>query len=526
MWKKTIEKRKTNMSFLTISYGLSGIISLFVYFTGGTNRVYSNLMYIPIAIVSSIYGKKVGVLHAAISAILIGPFMPLNVKLNQSQEFINWVLRLIIYIIIALIIGFFSDYDKKTKNYISNLLTHDIITDLKNVESLKKIRNSQYEWFTIIALSVNGFEEKLRLFGYNFTNEAILTLSHRLKSELCKYTNVELYKYDGMEFLIIISHKEEEINIDDIMDSIGSINKSTIKVDNIPIYIELVMGQTKINGDTSILEGLRQSLIALSYASLNNINLKVFESDIDKHYKSVVDIAANFKDAIINDNIKVAYQNIYNSRNDELYGVELLARWVKDDGAEIYPDEFIPVIEKTELINSLTLHMIDKAIKICKNNKHHNIISINFSAKDFKEENVYYLIESIKKNGLSPKKFEVELTEEVLLNKDVAINYLNIIRNQGIKVALDDFGTGYSSYQFLSELPLDVIKIDKSIIKKIVDNKGNRSLIKSIVDYCKFNDIITIAEGVETRDIADTCKDIGIDLLQGYYYHKPTISND
>ncbi|HQD41413.1 MAG TPA: hypothetical protein PLE53_02200 [Bacillota bacterium] len=92
---------------LVFSYFLSVIIAGVVYNTGGTNRVYANMMYIPIAVVASVYGKKQGIIHAAVSALLIGPFMPLNVELGISQTPINWVLRLIIYVTIAFVIGVF-----------------------------------------------------------------------------------------------------------------------------------------------------------------------------------------------------------------------------------------------------------------------------------------------------------------------------------------------------------------------------------------------------------------------------------
>jgi glucose-6-phosphate-specific signal transduction histidine kinase len=92
---------------LVFSYFLSVIIAGVVYNTGGTNRVYANMMYIPIAVVASVYGKKQGIIHAAVSALLIGPFMPLNVELGISQTPINWVLRLIVYVTIAFVIGFF-----------------------------------------------------------------------------------------------------------------------------------------------------------------------------------------------------------------------------------------------------------------------------------------------------------------------------------------------------------------------------------------------------------------------------------
>jgi len=108
---KNTNLRREHLLFL--SYVISVIIAIVVYNTGGTTKVYANLMYIPIAVVASACGKKQGVVHAAISALLIGPFMPLNVELNISQPSINWILRLIIYVTIAFVIGFFSDYNRQ-----------------------------------------------------------------------------------------------------------------------------------------------------------------------------------------------------------------------------------------------------------------------------------------------------------------------------------------------------------------------------------------------------------------------------
>lgn len=108
----TIVEKLRKMHYLIFSYILSAAIAVLVYITGGTNKVYTNLMYLPIAIVASLSGKKQGVIHAAISALLIGPFMPLDVASHTEQASINWIIRLIIYMIIAFVIGFFSDFQK------------------------------------------------------------------------------------------------------------------------------------------------------------------------------------------------------------------------------------------------------------------------------------------------------------------------------------------------------------------------------------------------------------------------------
>ena len=108
--KMNLSKRKRRVCVWLFAYFLSIIITLVVYWTGGTNKAYANLMYIPIAIMASTHGKWQGVIHAVVSALLIGPFMPLDTVMAISQESINWIVRLLIYSINAFVIGFFSDY--------------------------------------------------------------------------------------------------------------------------------------------------------------------------------------------------------------------------------------------------------------------------------------------------------------------------------------------------------------------------------------------------------------------------------
>jgi EAL domain-containing protein (putative c-di-GMP-specific phosphodiesterase class I)/GGDEF domain-containing protein len=523
MVKRLMENKNMHLYTISISYIASIILAFVVFFTGGTSKVYANLMYIPIGAISSTNGKKVGVIHAFISALLIGPFMPLNVELNISQQPINWITRLLIYITMALTIGFFSDYNKKNQEYITNLLTHDAITNLKNVESLKyDINDSQNR--TIIALTVKGYEQTLRLFGHNFTKKCILNFSKRLNDEIKGYDNVELYKYDGMEFILVITEKEEGEVSKEIIKLLKNVDKNTLIVDDIPIYIEILTGITNINENTSTIEGVRQALIALRYAISNNIRMKNYDETIDIHYKSIVDIAAEFNSALANKNIKAAFQNIYDSKTGEAVGVELLARWIGDNGVQIRPFEFIPVIENTELINKLAKFMIDKAIEyISRCDSKDKVVSINFSPKDLNEDNVWYLLNRIEQNELDYSRFKIEVTEEVFLEINSTINYLNIIREKGILIAMDDFGKGYSSYQQIGEIPLDIIKIDKSIISKICYSQVSNNLAEGIVYLCKNNGIKTVAEGVESKEVADACKAIGIDYLQGFYYHMPAI---
>lgn len=204
MLRVLLDPNRNRILSLVVAYGLSIYIAIMVYFTGGTAMVYANLMYVPIAYIASTRGKKIAMIHALFSGLLVGPLMPLNISLGISQETKNWVIRIIIYQIIAFIIGFFYDYGEKNKKYITNILTHDSITGLKNMEALQDEQMTRLDNRAIISLYIKGYEQTNRLFGYQFSKEFIIKVSQLLEEGISKHHNMDLIRYDGMEFVIII----------------------------------------------------------------------------------------------------------------------------------------------------------------------------------------------------------------------------------------------------------------------------------------------------------------------------------
>ncbi|MEI8199763.1 MAG: GGDEF domain-containing phosphodiesterase [Eubacteriales bacterium] len=518
-----ISKLKRHNFLLFGAYSLSILIMFFVYQTGGTSKVYSHLMYAPIAVVSFIYGKKHGILLAVICGLLIGPYMPLNVSAHLAQEPVNWLTRIVLFAGIALIIGFLSDYDRKHRKRIDNLLTHDIITGLRNVEAIKQEGAADGTTRTIVVLTMDDFEETMSFWGYNFSNEIVRMFARRLNDILDPYSNVEFYRYAGMQFIVKITHVKAGVSSEKIIAEIEKLNRSILHIGSIPIYVELQMGIAGIPGDMSTMDGLRQAFIANSFAKSNELKASQFEPSQESHYKELLKVAGNFSTALSTNSIEAAYQYIYWADTEKIRGVEMLARW-KNEGEYVRPDFFIPIIEKTDLIRDLTKYMISRAVEFLLIHPDSDwVASINFSLKDFSNGSIEYFLQAIKDSGIAPERIRIEVTERCLANLEEMSKQLMLLRDHKINIAIDDFGSGYSSYQYLCELPIYVVKIDKSIIFRIAENAASRSLAKSIVTFCRENNIKTLAEGVETRKIADVCKNIGIDFLQGYYFHKPQI---
>jgi len=404
------------------------------------------------------------------------------------------------------------------------MLTHDPISGLQNIEAIRQEDVPDGSPRTIAVLTVKDFEDKMSFLGYNFGNTIIEKFVEKLSEILYSHANTELYQYAGMQFILKITHSSSGASADSILAGIEKLNKSILIVDSIPIYIEIQMGITEIPGDTATLSGMRQALIAYSFAKANDLDSSFYDLSLESHYRDILSVASSFTASLANHSIEAAYQYVYSTDTEEIYGAEMLARWKKDDNTNISPELFIPIIEKTDLIRDLTRYMISRALEFVKENRDTSwIVSINFSLKDFSAGSLNYLFDAIENAQVSPERILIEVTERCLVDVADMIKYLTLLRDHNIRVAIDDFGTGYSSYQYVSDLPIDVIKMDKSIISKIDKNATSKSIARSIVDFCRENSIKTLAEGVETREIADACKEIGVDYLQGYYFHRPQL---
>lgn len=236
-------------------------------------------------------------------------------------------------------------------------------------------------------------------------------------------------------------------------------------------------------------------------------------------------IANDFRQAMMDNEIEVYFQPKVNLENGELIGAEALSRWIYKSKQMLYPDIFIPILEKYNLITELDIYVFSKVCQfISEMVKNNNIlfpISINLSRKvtDF---NYYYnSIESIrKKYNIDPTLLEIEITESMFVKDYEELNYMvNNLRKLGYKISIDDFGSGYSNLELLSKNSFDILKIDRALLN--VKEAKNRLILKTVIDLAKNLQICIICEGVEDLDQIEFLRNSGCIYAQGYYYDKP-----
>ena len=252
-----------------------------------------------------------------------------------------------------------------------------------------------------------------------------------------------------------------------------------------------------------------------------------YDKTMSEAYHKRLYVINNIDNAIENGWIVPFYQPVVWSNNKELCGCEALARWIDPTYGQLYPNEFIPVLEEYRLI-----HKLDRAIfeAVCRdlrtsldNNRPVVPVSLNFSRLDFELMDAVGELENlVKKYDISKELIHVEVTESALTdNFDLLNNAMNKIKDLGYALWLDDFGSGYSSLNVLKDYQFDVIKLDMRFLTNLEDNKKSKILIDCIIKMANRINMLTLTEGVETKVQAEFLNKVGCDRLQGYLFGKP-----
>ncbi|MEJ2622691.1 MAG: bifunctional diguanylate cyclase/phosphodiesterase [Candidatus Thiodiazotropha sp.] len=244
-------------------------------------------------------------------------------------------------------------------------------------------------------------------------------------------------------------------------------------------------------------------------------------------------LASNLHNAILQNELILYYQPQFELTTQEICGVEALVRWQNRDLGLLSPDKFIPLAEETEVIGEMGAWIMKEACRQMKTWQESGVmrsdktISVNLSAKQFDHNNLLEEIErTLTATGLSPSCLELEITETTMMRSTrVTSETLSKLRKLGVKVAIDDFGTGYSSLNYLKQLPITRLKIDKTFVSDIPDDLNDVAISKAIIAMANNLLLDVLAEGIETGEQHQFMIRQGCRVGQGYLFARPMSSD-
>lgn len=456
--------------------------------------------------------------------------IPETVVFSNSEQIINraiYAVLLIILIFIAII--FYIIYIKKSnEKEILSLAYEDKVTHIGNQnkfyrECSKYLLDKPSLNYIIVYFDINNFKMINDTFGYEFGDNLLITIAKALKEEL---TEGEVYaRLSSDYFAIFCDYKNGKNKRIRKIDSIRNNIESNL---SIVFEISLCVGIYFVEeGEVDIQKAVNKANMARSVAKGKNINYAIYNEDVRNKLSEESMILDDIKIALVKNQFEVYYQPKFSLVTGEMIGSEALIRWNHPEHGFISPAVFIPIAEKSKLILKIGRFVFERVCNDLsewkKQGKKIVPVSINLSRVElYQPDIVKFINKTIQMYNLSSDLIEIEITETVAINElNILKNVLNELRKYGFSISMDDFGTGYSSISCLRDMPIDILKLDKSFLNGIEHDERSRNIAKSIVSLAKSLDLVVIIEGVESKEQAELMKQFGCDLVQGFYFARP-----
>lgn len=378
----------------------------------------------------------------------------------------------------------------------------------------------------IMFIDLDGFKLVNDSMGHNVGDLLLIAVAGRLKSYAGQYDVIS--RHGGDEFLMLIDHGNNE---EELRKTAGKIIQGLMQkylIQNWEVRISASIGIAIAGPETrDPLELIRNADVAMYHSkSLGKSRFSFFNPEMMRDYQRRIDISNALDSALFDNEFSVHYQAKV-THSGRVIGAEALVRWTSKTLGFVSPAEFIPIAERSGKITDVTRWVVDR---VCQDIHQHFRrlapcvpVSVNLSAFDLKKHHMIGFIKgAFLKYDIPAGAVEFEVTEYSYLdNLDVANRFFSEISAMGCRVALDDFGTGYSSLSYLTQIPIDVIKIDKQFIDNIGKTRRDDALVLTIIEMARRLGMEPCAEGVETKEQAEFLVHHGCDVMQGYLYSKP-----
>ncbi|QCB53443.1 EAL domain-containing protein [Sphingopyxis sp. PAMC25046] len=380
----------------------------------------------------------------------------------------------------------------------------------------------------ILLLDLARFSRINEHIGPMAGDELIITVARRLKSSL--RSGDMLARTGGDEFAISSRIAGGRADVREMARRIRGCFDHPFRIGELKVSVDCALGcaiQPAI--DTDIADQIRHAQIALKRAKQTD-RIEIYEPEAAMLSDNRFGLETELRNAIEEDRLHLAFQPLIELSSGRVAGFEALARWDNSSGHAVSPTEFIPIAEDSGLIVPLGQWAIGKAAAVLAEWDRQNggavvdaYFSVNVSAIQLVRDDVAGVVrQALEKHKIGGERLMIELTESAIIgDPDLALSVLSELKALDARVAMDDFGTGYSNLAYLQRLPIDVLKIDRSFVEHMVDDRDKVAIVRTIQSLAEVLGMKTTAEGVETTDQARLLSALGCDFGQGFLFARP-----
>ncbi|MDM9582554.1 MULTISPECIES: EAL domain-containing protein [unclassified Nostoc] len=429
------------------------------------------------------------------------------------------------------------DSRQKLQSQLLDIALHDSLTGLSNrVLFIRRLENalnrakqeSNYQ-FAVLFLDCDRFKVVNDSLGHPVGDELLIAIAQRLQA--CIIPIDTLARLGGDEFGILLENITD-INIAiQVAERILQQLSLAFQLSRYEVFMNASIGISWGNKDYDRPEYLLRDADTAMYRAKaqGRANYHVFNPAMHQEAIQLLELENDLRRAVERREFLVYYQPIISLVTGRISGFEALVRWQHPIRGLISPIEFIPVAEETGLINAINTWVLQSACHQLSIWQHYPVtpepltMSVNLSARLFLQPNLVEQIDRIiYEHKINPAYLELEITESVIMENTDAIKIiLEQLKQRKIKLIMDDFGTGYSSLSYLHSFPLNALKIDKSFVKRMQDNKENMGLVPAMIGIANSMGMSAIAEGVETQEQLAQLRSLNCNFAQGYLFSKP-----
>ncbi len=412
--------------------------------------------------------------------------------------------------------------------------TTDMLTSLPNrmeMERLidERIQQSPETPLLLLEVQLRQFGAVNATFGFDGGDELLRQIGPRLVEVFGSETLVG--RTGGDEFMALLTPTIEDDasfgSAFDVSTTLEHAFERPFQMNGEPVYLgsRASLARYPENGTTAAALARRASL-ALRRTKLGHHGLAMYDAARDEPRADQLKLLTALRGALSDGDLEFYYQPQVDLQRNRIVGVEALMRWQREDGTFVPPAQFIGLAEQTGYVRHLTTWAVKTASQQAHTWQEAGRpvpIGVNVSAADFEDTQLAARITDIVAEWALPEgALDIEITETAILSDmDEAVSVCENLRRAGLDLSIDDFGTGYSPFVYLHRLPISTIKIDQSFVRDLMSNPRSRDIVESTIAMASRLGVRSIAEGVETQEVADLLTELGCDVAQGYYFARP-----